>query len=283
MKTRIITSIVGLTVLALVLVFFQTPIYNLVLACVSLIAIHEAYEAFQIRCKPVFAAFIPATLWLFLGQELFPGSVMWPVLYLLVLFLACAVIARVHTLSFAAVSGMMMLAGMIVACFYSLLYLRSCFEQTWEGLYAVLLVLAFAWGGDSCAYFAGCALGKHKLAPQVSPKKTIEGAVGGIAGSVVLGLVITAIFTAIFGPNRLLEVYGAGYYVAIALVGAVSSVLGILGDLTASAVKRQCEIKDYGTIFPGHGGILDRFDSVMLIAPFITICVFLELMLEFNV
>ena len=81
MKTRIITSIVGLAVLALVLVFFETPIYNLVLACVSLIAIHEAYEAFQIRCKPVFAAFIPATMWLFLGQELFPGSVMWPVLY----------------------------------------------------------------------------------------------------------------------------------------------------------------------------------------------------------
>ena len=282
MKTRIITSIVGLAVLALVLAFFETPVYNLVLACVSLIAIHEAYEAFQIRCPQVFAAFVPAVLWLFLGQELFPGSVMWPVLYLLVLYVACVVIIRVHTLSFASVSGMMLFAGMIVACFYSLLYLRSCFEQTWESLYAVLIILAFAWGGDSCAYFAGCALGKHKLAPEVSPKKTIEGAVGGVAGSVVLGIVITAVFSSVFGPNRLQEAYGASYYVAISLIGAVSSVLGILGDLTASAVKRQCEIKDYGTIFPGHGGILDRFDSVMLIAPFITICVFLEQMWEMS-
>lgn len=98
----------------------------------------------------------------------------------------------------------------------------------------------------------------------------------------ILGIVITAVFSAVFGPNRLHEAYGASYYVAIALIGAVSSVLGILGDLTASAVKRQCEIKDYGTIFPGHGGILDRFDSVMLIAPFITICVFLEQMWEMS-
>ena len=123
--------------------------------------------------------------------------------------------------------------------------------------------------------FTGRALGKHKLAPEVSPHKTVEGAVGGVLGSVILALALTAVYGDI--ANRV-EAFTAGFigpelYFLLAILAAFSSVLGILGDLFASAVKRQCGIKDYGTIFPGHGGILDRFDSVMFIAPFVTSCV----------
>ena len=131
-----------------------------------------------------------------------------------------------------------------------------------------------SWGGDTCAYFAGRAFGKHKLAPVVSPNKTVEGAIGGVIGSVVIGLLATIIYSALSGRFASLTVaVTARHYIIIAAMGAVASVLGILGDLFASAVKRQVGIKDYGTIFPGHGGILDRFDSVMFIAPLVSIVV----------
>ena len=117
--------------------------------------------------------------------------------------------------------------------------------------------------------------GKHKLAPVVSPHKTVEGAVGGVVGSMLLGVAVTLVYTSVFG--KLIGVpmarLGFSYYGIILILGAIGAVLGILGDLFASAVKRQCNIKDYGTIFPGHGGILDRFDSVMFIAPFVCIVV----------
>ena len=135
-------------------------------------------------------------------------------------------------------------------------------------------MLCFAWGGDTSAYFAGRAFGRHKLAPIVSPHKTVEGAIGGVVGSMAAGVLVTFAYSLLDGSFPLLtvEVTARGY-LAILGLGAVASVLGILGDLFASAVKRQVGIKDYGTIFPGHGGILDRFDSVMFIAPFVSIAV----------
>ena len=128
---------------------------------------------------------------------------------------------------------------------------------------------------DTCAYFAGRAFGKHKLCPVVSPKKTVEGAIGGVLGTMVFGVIATVIYS--IAANRM-EAFtrtniGVSMYVIIALLACVAAVLGIYGDLFASVVKRQCGIKDYGTIFPGHGGILDRFDSVMFIAPFVTMVV----------
>ena len=108
----------------------------------------------------------------------------------------------------------------------------------------------------------------------VSPNKTVEGAIGGVLGSIVLGLVATLLYSIPTGRLTTLTVsVTVRHYLIIVAVGAVASVLGILGDLFASAVKRQAGIKDYGTIFPGHGGILDRFDSKMFIAPFVSIVV----------
>ena len=135
--------------------------------------------------------------------------------------------------------------------------------------------MGFAWGGDSAAYFAGRAFGKHKLAPVVSPNKTIGGAVGGVMGSMLLGVVVTACYTALHGQlvGVPLDTLGWRYYVVVVLLGGFGSLLGIVGDLFASVIKRQCGIKDYGTIFPGHGGIMDRFDSVLFIAPFVAMVV----------
>ena len=117
-----------------------------------------------------------------------------------------------------------------------------------------------AWGSDTCAYCVGRLIGKHKAFPVLSPKKSWEGCVGGVLGAALLGLVYALIFrsklTAVGNPT-----------LAFPVICACASVLSQFGDLAASGIKRQHEIKDYGKLIPGHGGILDRFDSVIFTAP----------------
>ncbi len=127
------------------------------------------------------------------------------------------------------------------------------------GEFLVLLPLVAAWGSDTCALFAGMAFGKHKLAPVVSPKKTVEGAVGGVVGAVALMMLVVYLFNRFAGLDI--------HYGAAALMGAAGAVIGQVGDLSFSIIKRQTGIKDYSHIFPGHGGVLDRFDSVVFVAP----------------
>ena len=128
------------------------------------------------------------------------------------------------------------------------------------GQFIVLLPLLAAWGADTCALFAGMFFGKHKLAPVVSPKKTVEGAVGGVVGGAVLVLLAALLM------NTFLDL-DMPIWAALVL-GGVGAVLGEIGDPSFSIIKRQTGIKDYGHIFPGHGGVLDRFDSVLFVAPF---------------
>ena len=131
-----------------------------------------------------------------------------------------------------------------------------------DGVGVHLLFVAFisAWVSDTGAYFCGCLLGKHKLIPQISPKKTVEGAIGGILASALAGIIFGLIEKYAFGnePN----------YLWLFIVCGIGSVAGQLGDLVASLMKRKFNIKDFSNIMPGHGGLTDRFDSVMLTAPY---------------
>ena len=278
MKTRVITSVVGLLILAAALAFYDTIFFNLVIAGVTLIAIHEIYNAFKFGKGNlyIFLGFIPLTFLIMLSQDLRIQRMIAPAGYVFVIFIAICIVANCNTVNFAKLSGMTVFSLIVIFCFYSLIRLKTVLPSTeyeYDSIYFVVLILAFAWGGDTFAYFAGRAFGKHKLAPVVSPHKTIEGAIGGVLGSMFLGVLVTFIYVQIFGNMFAMNKIRISYYVVIALLGAVASVLGILGDLFASAIKRQCEIKDYGTIFPGHGGILDRFDSVLFIAPLVTMAV----------
>ena len=131
-----------------------------------------------------------------------------------------------------------------------------------NGIYMVWMIFISSWICDTCAYLTGMAIGKHKLAPVLSPKKSIEGAVGGVVGSALVG--------AAFGYFALERVFADQNVTWIAaLICGVGAVISQVGDLAASGIKRNHDIKDYGKLIPGHGGIMDRFDSVLFTAPII--------------
>ena len=280
MKTRVITAIVGIIVLIGVMFTFNTLIFNLVIAAITLIAVHEIYSALGFEKKDwlMYAVLVPYTLLVMTSNYQVMRRLVMPMSFLLVTFYAIYLVVRNGTISYQKASGLLMFSGIVIFCFYSFIRLKELLpveQYGYDAVFFILLILCFAWGGDTCAYFAGRAFGKHKLCPVVSPKKTVEGAIGGVLGTMVFGVIITLVYSV--AANRM-EAFtrsniGVSMYVIIALLGWVAAVLGIYGDLFASVVKRQCGIKDYGTIFPGHGGILDRFDSVMFIAPFVTMVI----------
>ncbi|MBR2407958.1 MAG: phosphatidate cytidylyltransferase [Lachnospiraceae bacterium] len=135
-----------------------------------------------------------------------------------------------------------------------------------NGMLLLWLVFIGTWGSDTCAYCIGCLFGKHKAFPVLSPKKSVEGCIGGMAGTALIAGIYAACL------NRFVE--GTEVSVlAFVLIGVLASVVSQIGDLAASAMKRKYEIKDYGKLIPGHGGILDRFDSIIFTAPLVYIMV----------
>ena len=149
-----------------------------------------------------------------------------------------------------------MVAGLLVPYLLTaLVRLRS----SENGKFLILIPFVLAFLSDTGAYFAGRAFGKHKLAPVISPKKTVEGVIGGVLGAVAGMLIYCLVLQ--FGFK-----FRVNYLYAL-LYGAVGSLAAVFGDLCFSAIKRQCGIKDYGNLIPGHGGILDRFDSMTIVAP----------------
>ena len=135
-------------------------------------------------------------------------------------------------------------------------------EQMESGIYIVWMIFISSWVCDTCAYFVGVTIGKHRLAPVLSPKKSVEGSIGGIAGSMLVGALYAYIFVIDVMPDK-------NVIFIFAAIGGIGAVISQIGDLAASAIKRNHEIKDYGTCIPGHGGIMDRFDSVIFTAPMI--------------
>lgn len=134
-----------------------------------------------------------------------------------------------------------------------------------HGLVLVVMIFVCSWINDTCAYFVGVLFGKHKMAPQLSPKKSIEGLIGGIAGATIIATVY-----GIFFSKYVYELNNAPLIFAV--TGALGAVIAVIGDLAASAIKRNNDVKDYGKLIPGHGGIMDRFDSIIFTAPIIYYC-----------
>ena len=152
-------------------------------------------------------------------------------------------------------------AEQVMAAFFGVIYVAVMLSFIYltrslpDGKFLVWLIFLCSWGCDTCAYCVGMLIGKHKMAPVLSPKKSIEGAVGGVVGAALLGVIYAAATQ--------------GKMAEYALICAVGALISMVGDLAASAIKRNQNIKDYGKLIPGHGGILDRFDSVIITAPVI--------------
>ena len=263
MKKRVIFGVVGLIFVLLALYRFPPIVLEAALAALSALATYELLGSTRlVRDRVMLAlavlysltyAFSLSTL-----AKAQPYSAMLSHILLTVFLLALfARLLQKHATVGAQEAACAAFGGICLP--YLLLSLIRIFQIPQIGPFLVLLPLVAAWGSDTCALFAGILFGKHKLAPFVSPKKTVEGAVGGVVGATVIMLAVVAVF------NRFTPVDIP--FFAAAVLGAVGAVIGQLGDLTFSVIKRQTGIKDYGHIFPGHGGVLDRFDSVIFVAP----------------
>ena len=257
MKTRIIVASVGLPLLLVVLLALPPVATGILVGAMSVIAVYEllyqtglARNLYLLVLSALMA--LAVSLWSCGGGEWKPALVgIW--IYLIAL---AAVMLAAHTaLKFETIC-ISMFAGIVIPLLLSSLT-RILFLD--YGRFYILIPLVLAFSSDSGAYFAGCYLGKHKMAPVVSPKKTCEGVAGGAAAAVVMMLVYCLVLDLAFS----LEVrFGAAI-----LYGLLGSAVSVVGDLFFSVIKRQTGIKDFGFLLPGHGGILDRFDSMTFVAP----------------
>lgn len=269
MKTRIITALVALLIFIPVLIFSGTFLFPTVCGLLAIVAVYEMLSCTGVLKNPAVA--IPSFLGagaamvgvgflsrLGSGEERFLQYLLIGVYVYLFWMLTVAVFSKGKL----PVGDALTTAGMV---FYIVFGFASVVLLRYEpyGAYLYLLIFLSAWLTDSGAYFAGVFFGKHKLIPDVSPKKTVEGAIGGIVTCVLTFVIFGVIVGAISDLTP--------HYIRLALVGAVVSVISMIGDLIASLVKRKYGVKDYGKLFPGHGGVLDRFDSVLATAPFLFI------------
>lgn len=257
LKTRVITGAILCAAVGAVLLLSHVPwLFCTVIAGFCLQAVFELYRAtgakrkkglYLLTCAAAAAlAYLPIPRFDRVVGVLLPAAV------LLFLYLM-ANVKRMSAISPALSAG---IAGMLV-CFYRTM---ADIRGEAQGFYTLTLALLVCSATDIAAYFVGRACGKHKLAPVVSPHKTVEGSIGGVVCSAALLLLLA------FGLDRagLVAVHGGRLTVYLLL----ASGMGQFGDLALSAVKRICGIKDYGTLLPGHGGVLDRFDSLALVLPF---------------
>ena len=265
MKQRIITAFIGLALFSVCLMFFESIVFNIVIAAIAVIGIIELLSAAKITAfKPICvlcAVLVGATP--FLSTPMMVEYRM--AVYLVFVFVAFMMLLANHNqLRFADLAFALFSSFLLGLVFSVFIYIRDTDIARSIKFFYILLIFGGAWLADSAAYFAGRFFGKHKLAPVISPKKTIEGAVGGVLGCILGFVLLGLVFDAIAASNDM--TFRVNYFVLIP-VALVLSVVGMLGDLTFSVIKRQYGIKDYGNLLPGHGGVLDRFDSVIFTAP----------------
>ena len=257
MKTRIIAAAALLPALLIVVLLLPGVFTAILFGLMAAIAAYELLYGTKLVKMPrligytALMAFLVA-LWSCFGHS-YPAALIGVLLFTSLLY--AEVLASKAKIGYQKIT--VCLAGGLLIPFMltALVRLRSAEN----GCFLILIPFVLAFLSDTGAYFAGCYLGKHKLAPVISPKKTVEGVVGGVVGAIVGMLLYCFILDIAFG-------FQANYFYAF-VYGALGSVAAVFGDLSFSAIKRQTGIKDYGNLIPGHGGILDRFDSMTVVAP----------------
>lgn len=273
MKTRVISGIIGVIIGIVVITQYYTILFDVAAFAVFAVALSEIYRTFKEGNSKISVLLLAAAGAMVLADRYFNVNLM----SLAVVFTVATVFVVVfdfEKIRFTSIASSIAFAAYVLFCIYSILrlkYIMPVESYGYDAAFLVVLCAGIAWGGDSMAYFSGYLFGKHKMAPKLSPKKTIEGAAGGILGSVVIALIMTYVYGLTpYSTNSVVADIGKNW-IFIAVFAAAGSFVGIIGDLFASAVKRQQGIKDYGNIMPGHGGVLDRFDSFFLVATIIAL------------
>lgn len=254
MKTRIISAAIALALAAFILFMHKTVIFVIGISLVSALIEFELLRAVKVNeSKPLFWGAVLYNIAYIFFIAYIPKYIailnILFVIYSLLVFIAYHTKLRYEKF-FAAVASAVLVSASL-SCIINL-------NKEYSILH-VIMALGLAWVADTFAYFVGSAIGKHKLSPVISPKKSVEGFVGGIVGDAI---VLELVYIFIINKNG-----SVVQYLLFLAVSIICAALGTLGDLSASVIKRQTGIKDYGKIMPGHGGALDRFDSVLVVAP----------------
>lgn len=277
MKQRVITAVVLLALLAVVVWQINTPVLVLVIAFLAAVAANEIMRCAKVEntfirvvatgyaaCVPFFASAKALTPWV---SEAVWGKVIGAVpgvvyLIALVVVLLLAMLKGYAYTTFEDVAVSVFAGALVPFGFSVFIRLRDMFQIEQFGIYLIFYGLICALATDSGAQLAGMAFGKHKMSPNISPKKTVEGAIGGLIFSLILNAVAIILY------NRLADFKMDEFAVTVLLAACLPvSFLGMMGDLSASVLKRNFGVKDFGKIFPGHGGVMDRFDSSMFTLP----------------
>lgn len=270
MKKRLISAACGLALLTVVVLFFDTLLVNFLSAWICLLALYEIFKAADLLRYRVVTGVCGLFCVLILFLDTNAVSLHFSYLsYLLVVLLFGMLLKDHKTLRVEQVAYSFLISILLAVSFFCLILLK---EKTGPqmGLFYMLIIFGSAWWGDCGAYFVGSALGKRKLCPGISPKKTVEGLIGGIF-TAVLGNVLVCLayqgFCNWVVPWGYIKNAVTVSLPAVVLISPFAYFLGVLGDLSASVIKRQYGIKDFGNLMPGHGGAMDRFDSVLFISP----------------
>lgn len=265
MKTRILVAVVAIPILVLVIFFAPVWVLGLVVGGIAACAAWEFLRCTEMDIKRRMLVYAAVSAFCIpLCSTLFAANAVYEIaLFLLFAVMFCELMLSFRnetTMDFETVAVVLLAGGVMPVLIAGIVRLGA---REHGSVYALLPFVA-AFSSDSGAYFAGSFLGKHKLAPRLSPNKTIEGSVGGFIAAIVLMLVYGLILKA------------AGFTVNLAVMavyGFLGSLACQLGDLSFSAVKRLCGVKDYGSLIPGHGGMLDRFDSMFWTAALVSLLV----------
>ncbi len=267
MKQRVITAVLFGIIFIGALVLMNTIVFPVFVSLLSVIAVHEIQKAVGLKnmliktSALVVSAAVPFLTHFGITLDLKAFGCIYVVLTFIFMLIKFK-----HTKFEQAVTSLF--ASVCVPFSFSLMIVfRDVYKHfdgytKTDGVYFLLLAFVASWATDIFAYFVGSKLGKHKLCPNISPKKSVEGAIGGVVGAVVFNVLLLFAFNKFFFSEE-----SAISYFAVVILSVVLSVVSMFGDLAASTIKRNFGIKDFGNLLPGHGGIMDRFDSALFVMP----------------
>ena len=265
MKPRLLTAVIGIPAVVLIMLLSEiwNPLIGIVVGLASMLMVGEfLYARRLLSCIPL--AFVCMAYTLMMPNLVAMGSVMYIVTYVFILAaftVGLAYYKRLHfmNLAYALFGTMIITFGMTAVSI-------ACCTNGFSVSFYFVLIFLLPWMADGGAYFIGSYFGKHKLCPNISPKKTVEGFLGGVVFCVISAMIMGMLFQFIF-----LKDTARVNFVLLGVIAVLDAFVSVLGDLSFSLIKRNLKIKDYGSIFPGHGGMLDRCDSIIFTAPLVVV------------